>query len=115
MSLFPSPFTIQRTSKTMGADGLWVLGTPSQLVFHGSIQPLTGYELSLIDTGSQGMGKVWIRTTAILERRKPDSTDAGDILLWNSDRWEVIDDRPYLNGIIPHHKYLAEWRPAVSA
>lgn len=111
MSLFPKPFQIEHTPKTLNAHGVWELGTPTVQTYKGSVQPLTGYELSILDTGSQGMGKVWIRTKTALHSRKPGSDEAGDVLLWNNDRWELIDDKPYLSGVISHHTYLAEWRP----
>lgn len=111
MSLFPSPFTILRSTKVLGPSGVWVVSNPESLTFYGSVQPLSGFELEHQEAGSQGIGKVWIRTTATLLPRAPDSDTSGDILVWQGAQWEVLQLLPFTHNVIPHHQYLAEWRP----
>lgn len=110
-TLFPKPFTILRNTRSL-VRGVWTLGTPEQLTFQGSIQPLSGRDLLTLEPASRDIGKVWIYTGSQLKKRTEASTSVADLLIHDGATWEVIDDRGYSNGIIPHHKYMAEYRGA---
>lgn len=111
MSLFPKPFTIKRATKHLGPSGVWVHGTPATLTFYGSVQPLSAFELSVLEVGAQSKGQVWIYTDATLVAKKEGSTDAADILMWQGSEFVVNPAKPYANGLLPHNKYRAELRP----
>lgn len=113
MSLFPRPFTVERVDRAL-LRGIWVDGTPQTLTFTGheggTVQPLSGKDLQNLEPASRSIGKVWIRTTSQLRTRVEGSQERSDVLIYSGRRWEVISDEPYDNGLIPHHKYLAEYR-----
>jgi len=113
-TLFPKPFTILRNTRVLGPSGAWITGTPESLTFKGSIQPLSGKDLLVLEPASRDIGKVWIYTGSQLNKRAENSEDVADILVHDGSHWEVIDDKGYSNGIIPHHKYIAEYRGAAS-
>lgn len=115
MSLFPKPFTVIRVTRAL-VRGVYVDGTPQTLTFQGSqggtVQPLSGKDLQNLEPASRTIGKVWIRTTSELRTRTEGSLEKADVLVHAGKRWEVISDETYDNGLIPHHKYLAEYRGA---
>lgn len=117
MSLFPKPFTIERVSRAL-VRGTYVDGTPVQLTFSGSnggtVQPLSGEDIANLEPASRSIGKVWIRTTSVLRKRTDGSLEKADVLIHGGHRWEVIDNMNFDNGLIPHHKYLAEYRGKAS-
>lgn len=110
-TLFPKPFTIRRNTRSL-VRGVWQLGTPETLTFQGSVQPLSGRDLMVLEQASRDIGKVWIYTGSQLKKRTEGSQDVADLLVHGGSIWEIIDDKPYSNGIIPHHKYMAEYRGA---
>lgn len=109
-TLVPKPFQIIRNTRVLGPKGVWTTGTPETLTFLGSVQPLSGKDLLVLEPGSRDTGKVWIYTGSQLKKRTEGSQDIADVLVHDGARWEVIDDKGYSNGIIPHHKYMAEYR-----
>lgn len=113
MSLFPKPFIIRRITKHLGPTGVWIKDQPETLTFYGSVQPLSGFDLSVLDTGSQDKGQVWIYTTAELFFRQEGSSQAADILEYHGQDWEVMPPKPYDNELLPHNQYRAELRPKV--
>lgn len=106
---FPKPFTVLRNTRAL-IRGVWVDGTPTETVYKGSIQPLSGDDILTLDPASRSRGKVWVYTSSKLTKRVEGSTSPADQVVFEGALWEIIDDRPYSNGLIPHHKYLAEWR-----
>lgn len=115
MSLFPQPLTIERVTRAL-VRGTWTDGTPQILTFQGrqggTVQPLSGKDLENLEPASRSIGKVWIRTTSQLRTRVEGSKEKADVLIHDGRRWEVISDMVFANGLIPHHKYLAEYRGA---
>ena len=110
-TLFPKPFQVVRNTRSL-VRGVWTLGTPETLTFRGSIQPLSGKDLLVLEPASRDIGKIWIYTGSQLKKRTEATTDVADTLIHDGSRWEVIDDKGYSNGLIPHHKYMAEYRGA---
>lgn len=108
-TLFPKPFQIIRSTRTL-VRGVWTTRTSETLTFQGSIQPFTGEDILALEPGSRGIGKVWIYTGSQLKKRTEAGANAADVLIHDGATWEVIDDKGYSNGIIPHHKYMAEYR-----
>lgn len=113
MSLFPRPFTILRTTKHLGPTGVWIKDSSQTLTFYGSIQPLTGYDLSVLDTGSQDKGQLWIYTSDTLISRQEGDTTSADILQYQGHSWEVMPAKSCDQGILPHNQYRAQLRPDV--
>lgn len=113
MSLFPKPFIIERVSRAL-VRGTYVDGVPEILTFSGpnggTVQPLSGEDIANLEPASRSIGKVWIRTKAVLRKRTDGSLEKADVLIHDGRRWEIIDNMNFDNGQIPHHKYLAEYR-----
>lgn len=110
-TLFPKPFQVRRNTRTL-VRGVWELGSPETLTFQGSIQPLSGRDLLTLEPASRDIGKVWVYTGSQLQKRTEASSSVADLLVYDGSLWEVIDDKGYSNDLIPHHKYLAEYRGA---
>lgn len=109
MSLFPKAFTVQRRTRAL-VGGVWTAaGTPSTLTFYGTIQPLSGKDIETLEPATLDKGAVWVRTTAVLRKRQVSATTEADRIVHDGGLWEIIDDRNHDNGLIPHHKYLAEY------
>ena len=109
MSLFPKPFTIERVTRAL-IQGIYVDGPATLIPLEGTVQPLSGEDLANLEPASRTIGKVWIRTTAALRKRQDNTVQRADVLIHDGQRWEIISDQHFNNGLIPHHKYLAEYR-----
>lgn len=110
-TLFPKPFQVVRNTRSL-VRGIWTLGTPETLTFQGSIQPLSGEDLLTLEPASRDIGKVWVYTDSTLKKRTEAADSTADRVIHEGALWEIIDSRAYTNGIIPHRKYLAEYRGA---
>ena len=111
-TLFLKPYTVRRRDRTLSASGIWSPGTMSTITIQGSVQPLSGKDLATMEAGSRDLGKVWVYTGSELRKRTEGSTTEADQIEFDGSIWEIIDVRPYSSGIIPHRKYLAEYRGA---
>ena len=107
-TLFPKPITIKRGTRIL-VRGVWST-TYTDSTILGSVQPLSGEDIDALDPGTRNIGRVWVYTGSLLNIRREGSTDAADRVVFDGSLWEVTDCRPYTNGIIPHRKYLAEYR-----
>lgn len=113
MSLFPKPFTIIRTTKHLGPLGVWIKDSTQTLTFSGSVQPLSGYDLSVLDTGSQEKGQLWVYTSDTLIPRQEGDQTSGDILQYDGHSWEIMPPKVCDQGILSHKQYRAQLRPDV--
>jgi hypothetical protein len=87
--------------------------TRTQKTFIGTIQPITGKELETLNVGRESLGKVKVYSSVALNVSTEDSDKSGDIVIYNNQEWELIADIPYQNSLIPHYKYIAEFRKVV--
>lgn len=111
MTLFNNPILV--TSKTgTYVKGVWTPGTDTTKTVYGSVQALSYRELAILDIGRKDLGKVKIYSDTALKVSQEGTENSGDIITWDSRDWEIIQALDFQNGIIPHYKYLAEFRTA---
>lgn len=91
--------------------GKWVpVETPG--TFTGSVQPVNGRDLDVVQVGRQDTGKVKVYANESLNVSIEGTNTPGDLILWEGGRWEIIAKLPYRNDLINHYKYIAEFREA---
>ena len=107
-TLFPSNITVEKVTFTI-TNGE---STPSvtEVTFTGSIQPVSAHELLALDIGRVNVGKIKIFSNDRLFVSRVDTNTPGDLVKWDGKVYEVIQENPYLNGLIQHYKYFAELR-----
>ena len=107
-TLFPKTWNaIRRTAtETLGE----VTATETPFTFIGSIQPETAKDLSLRDEARLDEGRVKIYTAERLVVGVEGGSALGDIVIYDEHRYEVIQELPFQNGLIPHRKYIATLR-----
>ena len=109
MTLFPKTITYQTQPFTL-VKGVATLGTPVVSTFQGSVQPMSGKEINSLPVGREDTGKVKIYSDTILPVSVKDGDDSGAIVIWQSQKWEVIFELKYQNNLINHYKYIGEYR-----
>jgi hypothetical protein len=82
--------------------------------FSGSIQPITGKELETIEVGREDRGKVKVYSSTKLNVGEAGKDYSGDVVVYDGREWEIIHELSYLNDLISHYKYIAEYRKEVS-
>ena len=112
-TLFPK--TIDYISGSGGSyvNGVFVPGAPVASTFQGSVQPMSGKEIQSFSWARKDTGHVKIYSGTPL----PISTEGGDtkgaVVEWQSQLWEVVHELKNQNDLIPHYKYIAEYRDGV--
>ncbi len=109
-TLFPRTWNaLRRTAtETLGE----VTATETPFTFIGSIQPESAKDQSLRDEARLDEGRVKIYTAEVLVVGVDGGSAFGDIVLYDGRRYEIIQEMPYQNGLIPHRKYIATLRNA---
>lgn len=97
------------TSGYYDDSGDWVPGESETKAFMGSVQPATGKEIDSLPVGREDKGKVKVYSDIVLPVSKEGGGDAGAIVIWDNQRWELIYNAGYQNGIIPHYKYIGQY------
>lgn len=104
----------QRTWKAARRTSANVLGevqeTSVPFTFRGSIQPESAKDQSLREEGRFDEGRVKIYTGTRLQVGVDGGSLLGDIVEYGGHKYEVIQEVPYLNGLISHRKYVATLR-----
>lgn len=114
-TLFPKKYeTISHGTGDYDINGNWVPGSDIDSFFMGSMQPMTGKEIESLTVGRADIGKMKIYSDRILKVSRDGGDEAGEIIKFNNQRWEVIDELNYDSDLIPHFKYIAEFRENVS-
>lgn len=115
-TLFPKQIryeyhTANDTTGYYNDDGDWVPGESSDenTFFLGSVQPASGKEIESLPTGRNDSGKVKIYSDRILPVSKEGGAEAGAIVFWKGQKWEVIYDATYANDLLPHYKYIGQY------
>lgn len=107
-TLFPTTHSgIRRTPNW--ADGE-VTGTEAPFTFEGSVQTMTAKDLSAFPESRFDIGSVKIYSDVALVVGFEGAQVLGDLVLFNGRKYEIINEAPYQNGLIPHFKYLAKLR-----
>ena len=113
-TLFPKRYeTIIHGVGAYDVNGDFIPGANSDSFFLGSMQPLSGKEIESLNIGRADVGKMKVYSDRVLKVSVDGGDEAGEIIKFNDERWEVIDQLHYDSGIIPHYKYIAEYRDTV--
>lgn len=87
-----------------------IIGTIQQ--FRGDVAGATRVTLREGAKGTRGRVKIY--TPNVLNKAKPGTNIGGDIVVWNNKEWEIIAEGIFDNGIVPHNKYIAEYRREIT-
>ena len=107
-TLFPKVISFQRSTGDYVA-GVWEDSGTTTLTFTGSVQPVSGKDLETVPTGRRDKGIMKIYSSEALQCAVQGSNFSGDIVIWAGKRWEVFQELPYQNSLIPHYKYHASY------
>ena len=118
MSLFPKTLTILRTTKAPDGRGKYIESqTTIALVGAqgGTVQPATtqngGQFILSMESGRRDLGHVVIYTKSTLVAPQEGATGVSpDKVVWKGGIWEIVHQEPYEGTLIPHNKYIAEYR-----
>ena len=118
MSLFPRPLSILRITKVPDGKGHFV-ESQTTIVLTGSnggtVQPATtqngGQFILSMESGRRDQGHVVIYTKSTLVAPQEGATGVSpDKVVWRGGIWEIVHQEPYEGILIPHNKYIAEYR-----
>ncbi len=98
--------------------GSWVNGVWTTVevdsTFTGSVQPVTGRDLEVLDVGREDVGRIKVYSNTPLNVSGEGTENSGDIVIWQGGRWEVSQAMDFQNDLISHYKYIAEFRGAAT-
>ena len=107
-TLFPS------THSGIRREPVWVDGevtaTETPFTFEGSVQTVTAKDMSAFPESRFDTGSVKVYSDGPLVVGAEGSQVLGDLALFNGRKYEIVNEAPYQNGLIPHYKYLAKLR-----
>ena len=118
MSLFPQTLTIKRTTKVPDGRGKFV-ETQTTIALTGpnggTVQPATtangGQYILSMEPGRRDKGLVVVYTrSALVVPVEGSMGTSPDIVVWKGSLWEVVHQEPHEGILIPHNKYIAEFR-----
>ena len=111
-TLFPTTITYETHGIGKRVNGIYEPGKTTTSTFAGSVQPMSGKEIESLSVGRQDTGKVKIYSNIQLAVSTQGETtiEPGAVVLWDGKKWEVIQEFGYFNGLIPHYKYIGEYR-----
>lgn len=114
MPLFPKTITYEYHTADGSAGyydtaGDWIAGTTGTSTFQGSVQPATGTDLNALPTGRETKGMVKVYSDIPLAIAKEGSGEAGAIVYWKDQKWEIVAEGKNQNELIPHYKYMAQY------
>lgn len=112
-TLFPKPLTAYRKAGAYDTNGVWQEAAAASIAFNGSIQPMTGAEISNLPVGRETDGKCKIFSDTRLQISQQEGDNAGDYIQWQGFTWELIWEQAYDNDLIPHSYYVGECRGPV--
>jgi hypothetical protein len=78
--------------------------------FKGTIQPVSGKDLAIFPDGRRDEGLVKVYSGTELNVGIEGTKYSGDIVYYNNWKWEIVRALPFQNSLIPHYKYIAEFR-----
>lgn len=107
MSLFPKAFQYQRSIRTL-VQGVWTLSAPTTSTAYGSIQPVSGNDIANLEPATLQKGAMVLYTKTVMHMRVEGSNEVPDRVIFEGSKWQVVQEFPYTNGIIPHRKYIIE-------
>jgi hypothetical protein len=117
MILFGQNYPIKRKQAGGYYDdsGKYIEGTQDpDFIILADCQTLTTKELESLNIGRDNLGKIKVFTDEILLLATPgtDGQDLqnGDQITFENDNYEIIKRMPFVNNIISHYEYIAEYR-----
>lgn len=120
MSLFPQPLTILRTTKVPDGRGKFIESQTTIALTGpngGTVQPATtqngGQFILSMEQGRRDNGHVVVYTKSALVAPQEGATGVSpDKVVWKGGIWEIVHQEPHEGTLIPHNKYIAEYRGA---
>lgn len=110
MILFPKNLVATRPTTTW-VDGQVVDSAPTSVPFIGDIQPASNKDLVALQIGRQGLGKIKVYSDRPLKTGSAsDTTAKGDLVVWGSKNFELIQENYHNAGLNQHWLYIAELR-----
>lgn len=110
-TLFPKTITYRRYSVTDDGYGRFTKAYTTA-TFQGSVQPMTGKEVESLEVGRRDLGKRKIYSSEKLKVAVEATAFSGDVVEWQDDLYEIIQEMTFQNDLIGHYKYVAEYRSA---
>lgn len=106
-TLFNRNFDYYEFSKgDFDVSGFYVNGEISKRTVRGTVQTMTAQECESYQDGSRNSGYVKIYSSEKLQARKEGGFVGGFVLL-AGNVYQILDEMPNLNDLIPHFKYVA--------
>ena len=115
MSLLGFPHSYE-TGAGIWQDGRYVEGAATLGTVIGTVQPMPAREnVGFRDAvpGRVDFGRVRVYSRTPLKSPVEGDT-RGDIVHYEGGRYEIIKDITHQNRIIPHYKYIAEYRGVIA-
>lgn len=114
-TLFPAPIAVIRASQgAFSSTGVFVPGPPIDLTYMGTCQPDTGKDFVPTEPGRANIGRIKIYVSAPMQVSTEGQPASGDQVIYDGKLWEVVKEMPCQNSLIPHYKYIAEYRGEAS-
>lgn len=118
MSLFPHTLTILRITKVPDGKGHFVESQTTIALTGpngGTVQPATsnngGQFILSMEQGRRDQGHVVVYTKSTLVAPQEGATGVSpDKVVWKGGIWEIVHQEPHEGILIPHNKYIAEYR-----
>lgn len=107
--MFPKTYPIKKANVGIRIKGRSIDEDRSTKNLVADIQPLNSYEISRLDIGDRGLGKVKIYTDDVLNISDKSSETPGDYIKYDGEWYEVLMKDKH-SGIMQHNKYIAEAR-----
>lgn len=107
MSLFAYSINIIRTSGAFDENGFWKEAFSTNDTILGTIQPVSDQEYMNLPEGRKQYGAMKVYTTSSLKVCDPVASSAGDMFIFDGQKWEIAQKLVYASGLIPHNKYIA--------
>jgi hypothetical protein len=104
MSIFNTVTMTARGVTGSYTKGKWSQTEGAATVFSGSFQPLNGKELQNLPEGKRaGSG---YKVYSSINFDTVTTTTNPDLIILNDVRYEIIKKFNWVNGLIPHYKYI---------
>ena len=84
---------------------VWNDGLTIPFTITASVQPLNGIEMTTLPEGYRDKAAYKLYTASLLNTVNPGAIDP-DIILFNGDKFVVIQVQAWQNNIIPHYEVL---------
>ena len=108
--LFPQTYSFKEFNTAGYVKGRYQGSYLASASFEGNIQPSTQEEIRGLNIGREVNGMIKIYTDKVFNITKEDTNINGDLIVYDSDEWEVIKLDNNTGTLLPHKRYFAELR-----